>query len=56
MIRFSFIHLDTEESAISSPEPDIAVSDESAVGPGTESTDEEEPAPPVDVQKEVQQG
>ena len=56
MIWFSFIHLDTEESAISSPEPDIVVSDEPAVGLGTESTEKEEPAPPVDVQKEFQEG
>ena len=54
MIQFSFI--DTEESAISSPEPDIVVSDEPAVGLGPESTEEEGPAPPVDVQKEVQEG
>ena len=49
MIQFSFI--DTEESAISSPEPDIVVSDEPALDLGTESEEEEEPAPPVDVQK-----
>ena len=49
MIRFSFIHIDTDESAISIPEPDIVVSDEPAVGLGKEATEEEEPAPPVDV-------
>ena len=49
MIQFTFI--DTEESAISSPEPDIVVSDEPAV-----STEEEEPVASVDVQKEVQEG
>ena len=43
MIQFSFI--DTEESAISSPEPEIV-----------ESTEEEELPLPVDVQKEVQEG
>ena len=39
MIEFSFI--DTEEYAISSPEPEIVVSDEPAVGLA-ESTEEEE--------------
>ena len=48
MIWFSFI--DTEESAISSPEPEIVVSDEPAVGLA-ESTEEEELPQPVDVQK-----
>ena len=53
MIEFSFI--DTEESAISSPEPEIVVSDEPAVGLA-ESTEEEELSQPVDVQKDVQEG
>ena len=43
--------MDTEESAISRPEPDIVVSDEPVIG--TESTEEKAPAPPVDVEKEV---
>ena len=47
MIQFSFI--DTEESAISSPEPEIVLS-------LAESTEEEELPPPVDVQKDVQEG
>ena len=53
MIWFSFI--DTEESAISSPEPEIVLSDESAVGLA-ESTEEEELPQPVDVQNDVQEG
>ena len=53
MIRFSFI--DAEESAISSPEPEIVLSDEPAVGLA-ESTKEEELPQPVDVQKDVQEG
>ena len=47
MIWFSFI--DTEESAISSPEPEI-------VSSLAESREEEELPPPVDVQKDVQEG
>ena len=53
MIQFSFI--DTEESAISSPEPEIVLSDEPAVGL-EESTGEEELPQPVDVQKDLQEG
>ena len=53
MIQFSFI--DREESTIISLEPDIVVSDEPAVDLGTESKEEEEPAPHVDVQKEAQE-
>ena len=53
MIQFSFI--DTDESVISSPEPEIVVSDEPAVGLA-ESTEEEELPQPIDVQKDVQEG
>ena len=48
MNPLSFI--DTEESAISSPEPEIVVSDEPAVGL-EESKEEEELPLPVDVQR-----
>ena len=53
MIRFSFI--DTEECAISSPKPEIVLSDEPAVGLA-ESTEEEELPQPADVQKDIQEG
>ena len=53
MIQFSFI--DTEESAISSPEPEIVVSDEPAVRLA-ESTEEEKLTQPIDVQKDIQEG
>ena len=53
MIWFSFI--DTEESAISSPEPERVLSDKPAVGLA-ESTEEEQLPQPVDVQKDVQEG
>ena len=53
MIQFSFT--DSEESAIISLEPDIVVSDGPAVDLGTESKEEEEQAPHVDIQKEAQE-
>ena len=53
MIWFSFI--DTEECAISSPKPEIVLSNEPAVGLA-ESTEEEELPQPADVQKDIQEG